>query len=150
MSRIGSRLAWVVSCVALAEVTGSAQGELERSAIQVTLHAPASAAFEQTMAAFVRAGLVAVDGNAAAGTITSLPVERHQGIFLLELVYRASVVPTGDSAALVVLSGTYVARDAAGRLTPEERPITSHPHGPVAHAQAWGIIEQIAGALQAK
>jgi hypothetical protein len=150
MTLIGWRLAWVVSSLVFAGVAGNAQGELERSAIHVALHAPASAAFEQTMAAFVRAGLVAVDGNAAAGTITSLPVVRHQGIFLLELVYRANVVATGDSAALVVLSGTYVARDAAGRLTPDERPITSHPHGPVAHAQAWGIIEQIAEALQAK
>ncbi len=140
----------VVSGVAFAAVAAIAQGEIERSVIQVTLHAPARAAFEQTMAAFVRAGLVAVEGNAAAGTITSLPVVRHQGIMRVELVYRATIVPTGDSAAVVELSGTYVARDAAGRLTPEERPITSHPRGPIAHAQAWDVIEQIAGALQVK
>jgi hypothetical protein len=136
--------------LAFVAVMASAQGDVERSAIQVTVHAPARAAYEQTMAAFVQAGLLAVDGNAAAGTVTSLPVERQRGLIRLELTYQARIVAAGDSTALVLLSGSYAVRDAAGQLSREQQPITSHPHGAVAHAQAWDVIEQIARALEAK
>jgi hypothetical protein len=144
------KLPTLVSCLALAAVSTFPQGEVERSAIQLTVHAPAGAAFERTMAAFVQAGLLAPDGNAAAGTVTSLPVERQRGMVHLEITYRARIVPTADSSALVVLSGTYAVRDPAGQLSAEPQPITSHPHGAVAHAQAWDVIEQIARALEAK
>jgi hypothetical protein len=125
------------------------QGEETRSAIQVKVHLPARAAFEQASAAFLRESLTVASANAYAGSLTSSPVQRGTGVVRLSLVYRAAISPAGDSAAIIVLSGTYSLRDAAGNLTVDERPITSKPppQGLGQRAKDWGPIERMAAWL---
>jgi hypothetical protein len=135
---------------ALAYVSSApSQGEVTRSAIQVKVHLPRRDAFEQATAAFLRESLTVAYANAYAGSLSSSPVQRGTGVVRLSLVYRAAISAAGDNATIIVLSGTYSLRDAAGTLTVDERPITSKPpaQGLGPRAKDWGPIERMAAWL---
>src|SRR5229473_1720240 len=89
----------------------AAQDESERTSIQVRIPLSKRVAFDRSMRAFLQENLVVADGNADVGMITSAPVTTKTGLFgsvQYTITIRASVLADGDSAATVVLSGTYV------------------------------------------
>ena len=124
--------------------------EATRSAVQVKVHRGSREAFEAVREAFQHESLTISQSNVYAGSVISSPVRRGGGFVQLSLTYRATISPAGDSAAIVLLNGTYTFGAPSATLTVDQRPITSppSPYGPLAHIDAWAPIQRMADWLE--
>jgi hypothetical protein len=139
-----------VSCAPPSAVT---QDQPERRSIEVALRAPRTEAFNRTMAAFVREGLVVGQGDASSGIVVSTP-QISGGMFRLAIVYRANILAVGDTASSVILSGGYTSKDvdqlasatSGLQVISDEKPLTSKMGKTL--GKGWTLLEQIAAKLE--
>lgn len=151
---VRSALSMLMAIVAAGCSSAMSQSTPARTSIQVVVPASRSAAFDQTLAAFIDEQLAIDRAEPEGGIIATVPtIQNPEATARLEVVYRATILPAGDSSRVVLTAsgrsvdaGALSEAVAGVRAEGQRTPITSGWRGE--GVKAWRTLERIAARIQ--